>query len=410
MTSCLALIGLFVVVRLTLLLVYVKLTGSQEVASDVHYHMLIINDPLGILLGRATEIASYPPFQWLIEWPVFSFFNQVFSDVVSIRLLMMTVELSAFVLLLFHGQRIFKSKTLFLVCISLFIISPHQYLASVFFVQEDVISQLFMLLGVLFLLNQYRLAAIITFVAGVLIAKIFFIIPLFYIIMFSGNTTFLKRIATGVLAVLPIAAIYTLSISNALNQGGEVPIRDFTPDAAYGANFWTLILKSYPDLLVAVKNSSLALSVLFQLGAIVTLFALYRNRAQDLHPVLLATVPLALFFATFYNHMPEYFLMLWPLVAIYCTGALQQLVLAVIFSLAWAPRILHGLQTIKDNFGSTVQARSEIFEPFFQAIAINPDKLNDIALIAHSLIYTAFFVVLAIAAFRHQRRLNSGLQ
>lgn len=390
----------FLIVRFTMLAAFFAITGGKEIASDVFFHKLIISEPLGILAGTAKLIASYPPFQFLVEWPLYNLFSAFFHEMLAIRLLMITVEALAFLILIYQSHRFFSTKTMATVTAILFIISPHQYFSTVFFVQEDIITQLFIVIATLLLITDKRALCISVLVLGVLIAKIFFVIPLFYVIFFHGRFVLGKRIIDGVVAIIPIAIVYYIIITNALINGGDVPIRDFTPDAAYAANYWVLILKANPDSLKMVKYTSILLSAIVQLLLIVYLFSIYKKSTKSLHPLVLLTIPLVFFFATFYQHMPEYFLILWPITAMLCTNIFQQLLLAVAFSLAWAPRVIHGIKTIKDSFGSTLEARSEILQPLLELVYFDMNTLHSFALGAQTLFYTVTMIYLAKLAYR----------
>ena len=195
------------------------------------------------------------------------------------------------------------------------------------------------------------------------------------------------RILDGFLAITPIVIIYYITISNAISNGGDVPIQDFTPDAKYAANYWVILLKVFPESLDLIKNTSLFLSLIGQIIVMGVLYRLYYVKKLRLHPISLLTIPLVVFFATFYQHMPEYFLMLWPLVAYFSTKIWQQFLLAAIFSIAWAPRIFHGMKRVTEEFGTAAQARTEIVAPYLQLEGHHFESLNQIALISQSIIY-----------------------
>ena len=217
-----ALVIAFILFRFLLIVGLYFISGGKELASDIVFHEIIIGDPLGILRGTAIHIASYPPFQWFVEWPLFSLFTLYFGEMVSYRLMMVTVEFLTFLAAIAVCRKFVPGKTISLTILILFIISPHQYFASVFFIQEDVIAQLFMLIGLLFLLHEKRTHCITTLVLGVLIAKLFFVIPLFYVVLFQGRRTFQKRVVDGFFALIPLVIVYVFIIKQALINGGEV--------------------------------------------------------------------------------------------------------------------------------------------------------------------------------------------
>ena len=383
-----ALIIAFVVVRCVLVIGLYLLTGGQELASDVVFHERIIKDPLGILNGTAFEIASYPPFQWLVEWSLFNLFNLYFGEMVSYRLLMVTVEFIAFICAIVVCLKITIKKMIALSILILFIISPHQYFSSIFFIQEDVIAQLFMLIAMLFLLQKKRNLCILTLVLGVLIAKLFFIVPLFYVILFQGHRLFVQRVLDGFIALIPIAIVYIFTITQALSNGGEVPIRDFTPDAKYAANYWVLLIDSDPVLLKYYKNVSLVFTASVQFILISAFLFISWKRKQPMPPLLLLFMPLAFFFGTFYQHMPEYLLMLWPVAALLCNNVWQQLVLVAALSFSWTPRIFHGFNTVVDGFGTAAEARSQVLGPLVDFLNLDFVFLNQAALVSQSVVYT----------------------
>ena len=399
--------GAFIVFRALSIAALYLVSGGRELASDVVFHEIIIADPLGILKGTAIHIASYPPFQWLFEWPLFNLFRVHFGEMVSYRLMMVSIEFATFLCTIALCMKIRPRKTIAVWLLVLFIISPHQSFASVFFIQEDVIAQLFMLIALLFLLHEKRGYCIATLVCGVLIAKLFFVVPLFYVGLFYGQRLFRQRVVDGILALLPLVMVYIFIITQALNNGGEVPIRDFTPPAIYAGNYWVLLINANPELLEFYKNISLVLTTFVQLLVIASLLYFNRNRQQPWHPIVLLVIPLAFFFGTFFQHMPEYLLMIWPIAALLCTSIWQQWLLAAAMSFAWVPRITHGLTTVVRNFGSSAEARSDIVGPLVNFFNIDYDLLNHVVLVVQSVVYTAVVVWLCVLCLRLQQRYNN---
>ncbi len=394
----------FVIFRAATITALYIVSGGQELASDIVFHERIINDPIGILNGTAVQIASYPPFQWLIEWSIFNFYHQYFGEMISYRMLMVSIEFFSFIVTIAICIKVKIQRHLAYAILILFIISPHQYFSSVFFIQEDVIAQLFILITLLLLIDGKRSYSIISMVLGVLIAKLFFVVPLFYIILFQGKRSFRWRMLDGILSLIPLVIVYVFIVVQALNNGGDVPIRDFTPDAKYAANFWVLLINSDPVLLVLYKNYSLILTVLVQIVIIAVLVFFHHRRKENIHPVILLVIPLCFFFATFYQHMPEYLLMLWPAGALLCTGVWQNILFAGALSFAWTPRVTHGLTTVVDKFGTAAEARSEVIGPFVNAVNLDFVLLNKIALIAQSVVYLIFIAWLCLLSKQLQRK------
>ena len=395
-------IASFLLFRLFLIVSLYILTNGQELASDNVFHEIIINNPLGILNGTAIHIASYPPLQWIIEWPLFNLFSLHFSEMISYRLMMCTIEFVSFLVLIKICRLSGLKKMMKMAILIFFIVSPHQYFSSVFFIQEDVIAQLFMLIALAFILEKKRMLCIFVLVMGVLSAKLFFVIPLFYIVIFQGNHKFINRVFHGISALIPLIIIYCISIINALNNGGEVPIRDFTPDAAYAANYWVILLNMYPDSLTLFKNISVYISALVQLLLFSVLLFISSKRTVSWSPTILLTIPLGFFFGTFYQHMPEYLLMLWPAAALLCTAVWHQVIIVSALSFAWAPRIFHGLVTVTENFGTAAEARNEVIGPLINMVSFDFAYLNHVALVLQSIFYFMLLVWLCTLSWNAQ--------
>jgi len=220
--------------------------------------------------------------------------------------------------------------------------------------------------------------------------------------------------------------VYVFIITQALNNGGEVPIRDFTPSAKYAANFWVLLIDADADKLIYFKNLSLLLTVAVQLllaGFFVyftrNLFFQNKNHpsqtsadklsaAPHWHPIILLIIPLAFFFGTFYQHMPEYLLMLWPAAALLCTSVWQHFLFAGALTFAWTPRITHGLTTVVNNYGTAAEARSDIVGPLLQFFQFDYNLLNQMALVMQSLVYMVLVIWLCVLATKLQRQARTA--
>ena len=398
LTICIA----FFAVRLGLLGVFNSLVGGRELASDVVFHGMIIANPLAILAGTAKTIASYPPFQWVVEWPLFSFYSYFFSDLISYRLLMVSVEFICLLQLLRLLNKENIQSAVATAVVVFFIFSPHQYFATVFLVQEDIIAQCFMLLALGCVVEGRRTGAIVVLTAGILIAKIFLIIPLFYIVAFWGNVKFNRRIVEGFSACLVLALIYYIIITNALQNGGDVPLLEFTPDGVYASNYWVMFIGMFPEMLESIKRTSLLISLAAQLFIVsVGLFLLAKGLNERVHPAVWMAVPLALFYGTFYQHMPEYLLLIWPAL-IYLFHTLRaQLLIVMCLNLAWMPRIFHGLGSVGATDITTADARIELLGPLLSYLSIEPRILNSVFIVLHSIAYTILLLSLFYVAYRN---------
>lgn len=377
------------------------LANGRELASDVVFHAMIIADPLATLMGTATTIASYPPFQWVVEWPLFSLYSSFASDFISFRLLMVTVEFAC-LLQLINVLRFREVESLLATCVvTMFIFSPHQLFATIFFVQEDIIAQCFMLSALLFIFRDRRTAAIIILTVGILVAKLFLIIPLFFVVAYLGRVAFTQRLIEGVMSCAVLVSVYVLIIYNAFQNGGDIPLLEFTPDGVYASNYWVLLLAQYPESLEAIKGLSLKLSLAVQLIVIgLGLYLLIRAKNHHVDSVIWMSVPLAMFFATFYQHMPEYLLLIWPVLIFMYRSISAQILIVACLNLAWLPRIFHGLGTVGQTNMTSADARADLIAPVLQYINIDPQLFNVGFILLHSVAYTLLVFSLISLAFK----------
>lgn len=392
-------IFVFVVARLGVLLAFYLFTDGKELASDVVFHRMIIDDPFGILNGTAKYIASYPPFQWVFEYPLFNLFSIYFGDMLSYRLMMLTIELLTFITLLICLHKNGVGERWWLLIVGLYILAPHQIFTTIFFVQEDIIGQLFILLAFLMLSTQRKLAAMLVLLVGVLAAKLYLIVPLFYVALFFGRRHLFVQASHFALALIPIVLIYYLTISNAISNGGHIPIVDFTPDAVYAANYWVVLLKAFPEKLDLFKYTSVLLTLVLQL-VLTAVFYFYSKKGHTINAAVLLVLPLALFFATFYQQMPEYLLLIWPLIAFISRSVIYQLLVAAAMSFAWTPRVLHGIMNLKNKSGTSAEERAEIINPTIHSLSDLAGALHTPALIANTIVYSAVLITLLLLFFR----------
>ena len=382
-------IAVFIFVRAAVTAALYLMTSGEEVASDVRFHLAVMNDPLGILSGAADiSIASYPPLQFLIEWPLFHFFTLFTSDFIAFRLMFVLIEFIGFLACLRLLQEADLSKGVSWVIRWGMTLGPHQILTSTVFQQEEVISQMILLIAALLVLTNRKTLAMMALAVGVLVGKIFFILPLFYL------TVFYKQSLKDAWAWSLVFVVYGISVSWALSTGGNLPLVGFTPDPTYGSTFWVLIVDRYPDSLSLHKNISLMLCVLGQ--ALTCLyFLLQSNRFRtSLNPIMLLAWPLALFFFTFYQHMPEYLLLVIPVILLYFKSFWSALVVSAILALSWIPNIFFGLKNIGIINSSKSPTRNRVLQPFVDWVGMDFAQLHVLSLVVYSALYAVALVMM----------------
>ena len=389
----------FVAVRIFVMTCLYFITGGNEVASDVDYHTMLIQQPLGIIGGTAPpDIASYAPLQSFITWPIYTAYNFVFPAFISIRLLMMTIEFACFVVFMSILKNLRTSSTLSTVLCMSFVLAPHQFLTSVVFVQDEVICSLFLLLCFLLKISNRYLSSLFALAAGVLIGKIFLIVPLFYVTVF-GNTKMERWPKHWFLPLLLIAGVYALVVLMVQQNNGNLPLVGFTPSADYSVMYWTLILQTASDI-STYKNLSLLLTIATQ--SVLSLYLIYQCylKKKHINSTLLISLPLAVFFLTFYQHNSEYSMMIAAVALLSIQRTHSVLVLASIFSFAWVPKFLFGLKNIGLNNATASETRNDLLGGLVEQLGVNLTQLHAASIVIYSVLFLFLVIVLFSQLFQ----------
>jgi len=389
------LIALFLIIRFLLVGLLFFITSGEEVASDTRFHRMVIDQPFSIISGLADiSVSSYPPLQFLIEWPLFHFFTSFAPDFIGFRLMLISIELCAFLALLSILDKTGFSKQNNLFIKLLFVIAPHQLLTSSVFVQEEVICQLFVVLAVLGLAVERQLLALFMLALCLLTGKIFLVLPMFYL------TVFYRRSWSYALPWLMVFGVYGVNVVWAIANNGNIPFVGFSPEANYGSHYWVLAVERYPDFIPLLKRISLLLSVAAQLLICVYFWHKSNNLKSEVNPIPLITIPILVFFFTFYQQNPEYLLLFWPVILLLNNRYWLQLGITVLVSASWAPNIFFGLKNIGLNNSSKSSTRNRVLEPITDWLGLDFVQIHFYSILIYSLLYLiAIFVVLRAIAY-----------
>ena len=377
----------FLVVRGVISLALFFLTGGEEVASDTRMHLMVIDEPLAILSGRADlAVASYPPLQFLLTWPLYRAFQSVAPDMLAIRMLMCAIELGAFVTLLAVLERRPSADARVGTWLRwLFVLGPHQFVASAVFVQEEVICQLFVLLAVLALAHGNKTLAGLWLAAGVLLGKIFLALPLLCL------TVLYRPASKDAWAWALVIGTYALNVAWATINDGLLPLVGFNPYPDYASSYWVPIVTSFPDSMESIKRISLGLSALLQAIVLASLYRRSIEASAPVPPLVLLCLPLTAFYLTFYQHMPEYLLTMWPAFLLLRSGAAGALFFAAVANLAWAPNLFFGLMNVGIVNSSKSGTRNRILEPLTEGLGVDFAALHLASIAAYSIAYAVAF-------------------
>lgn len=393
------LLAVAVLLRILAVFVLYWISGGAELSSDVSLLKLELANPFGHLIGTADpRLASYPPLQSLLVFGV-SYLPGLFLDQnVAIRLAMIFFEMVSIALFFRIVNGVQTDRIVGLVTKWLLVIAPHQFLLVVAFVQDESISQLLLVAALFCLLQRRTVAAVCCLVAGVLFGKIFFLIPLFYVIvMYPGRVK-------SLLATLPVFLVYGVVVYMALRVGGTLPLVGFTPGAEYGSTYWVLMLQE--NLLSAGQAKRISVVVAAVLEGVLLLWLLKRRwlSGSD-NPPAVDTVfymcwPLALFFAIFYQHNPEYLAIFLLPCFLLVRRVSQVLMLNVVALLAWLPNIFFGLANITGGTGSASAARQDVLGGYLPGLEPLLGDLHVFSIIGYSLLlfYLLFMTLNAYMA------------
>lgn len=396
------LLAVFIVVRILFAALLWHVTGGREVSSDIKYLTMILDNPLGSLTGSARfEVASYPPLMSFFVFPLMQINLQWADEFIAWRASFLAIELLNFLLfwriLAAYWGRAQEQKQLSHHRTAppawiglLFVIAPFQLLSSVVFVQDELISQLFVMLTVYALVKGHRLGAILTLSIGILAGKVFFIIPLFYVFWFYRFRVDWRDF----LAVTPFVLIYGWSVLAAIASNGNIPFDGFSPSAKYASTFWVLGIKHFGMNSDSLKPLSLALSMAAQLALIIYALSNWRKLSSTDGAILLVGTSIASFFLTFYQHNPEYILLLAPIVLLFCQSVRALLLSIAVLSLSWLPNIFYGLNNVLTHKGSASEARRAIMGDWLTLLNIDFSMAHSASIALYSALYAGLVIYL----------------
>ena len=330
--------------RVALLLVLAKLTGASHFTNDSAFHLSMSQHPLEVLQATNHDTAHFPPLLPVFESSVGYLYQQIFPPFYSLRLLFITFELVAFVLVWRVLSLVFSSSTRRLLA-GLWIVMPMTWISSTVMEQEEMLSAAFCA-GIVLLILRGRLnAAVVVCSLAVVSAKIFFLVPLLALVVGPSLKPTGSLIHRALLAAGPILLVYGIAMSIWIPKGVDFPLLSFTPPAAFSTTFWSTVVRTTGMSNLTAKSLSMPLALI---GALLPL-ALVKLRAdeRDLLGLRLLKLIAAMWlwvFALFYEIGSEYYMMLVPLLMVVLNPRLAVGVLGGMLSIAWAISFFQGVE------------------------------------------------------------------
>lgn len=381
--------SIFLLVRLLMLAGFFIFTSGREVASDVDFHIMLINSPFGILLGTADPLVnSYPPLQSFITAPLYHFFSLVFGSFLSFRLMMISIESVAFAAFLYCCSRADSPRVPTWLLPSLFILAPYQIFTTLVFVQDEIIGQCLLLIAAALLIvdrHETSRTAWVFFIlaAGILLGKIFLLLSAIWLFLFHWNyRTHPWR--QGLLAGGAVFAVYIIVMLAAAAHKSAIPLIGFSPESNYGVTLWPMFIDIFSGELSRLKNtsltvSSIALFLLFTLCLIKTNFL-----KTELNPLALLVTPIALFLLFFYQHNSEYPVLIAPICLLLCRSVMHCLIVWLAITLSWVPKFLFGLKNVGSNNANTSATRDELLSTITSLLPVDFATLHVMSVTAYS--------------------------
>ncbi len=380
-------ISAFIATRAVLIAALAWVTDGREVASDVDAHIMLIREPLAILMGSAhPDIASYAPLQGLVTWPLFSVLSSAATPFVAFRLMFVVVELATFAMLIALLERVVQSRGLRHLMLIIFILAPYQFLTTTVFVQDEIIAQFWVVLAALLLSRDRHGPALLALAMGTLTGKVFLLLPWFFIAVFAqpvSKAPWRAIIGSGTL----IALVYAVSMAAALNSGGAVPLVDFVPGANYSVTVWALLVTAVDGGSATLKQWSLVFSLIAQTALVIYCLVRSRFLKYSLDYTVLLVAPVALFFATFYQHNAEYPVLFAPLALLLWRDPIRPLLVAGVLAFAWAPKLFFGLMNIGIINANASDTRNDILGSTVDRLGINFEQLHALGIVAYTTLY-----------------------
>jgi len=393
-------VSALVIFRIFSLTILYLATGGNEIASDIKYISMFVDNPFGFFHGTtAKNISSYAPLEGLIYSPLVHTFKPIFGTFLSYRFISILCEAIGvyFLLKVILGQRISSDKPGLLVLkILSLIVAPYMIMVATVTGQDEIIGFMFMCIAVAAIHDSNKPLALISLTCGVLFSKIFFIVPLFYVLFFWNF-----RIR-DVLLTLPILLVYFLTFYAAYKNDGHAPFVGFSPSASHSVLFWILLIKNnFLGGVDTVKNIGLMFSLVSQLILIVLFWRkrIWINERVENRVVLLA-FPLLLFLMFFYQHNPEYLILSLPPLLYLVKKPIHLVYVVFTFSFAWIPKVVTIVANTIGEHGRLSSIRMQLVNDFFHlskfqvmGIDLALEHVHFFTVIVYSLLYIFLIVI-----------------
>jgi hypothetical protein len=392
----------FVVSRLALLAIIGFLVKGRELSNDALIHLRISREPFLQFMGLAppgsTEEA-YPPLLALFEGIFMSPLRLYLPDFYAVRLTFIIYEtLAAFLFCLTLRTLWVDKPRLRYWSLVGFILIPMGWMSTVIMPQDEVISEVFLILVAWLVATQRQKTALFVCGLAVISAKIFFVIPLLALILVPPRREIGQRILIG---FAPLLVIYGWTIIAQLLRGNSLLFEGFTPANSFCINIWVILVRNRWFTLEVAKSVS---SLLALAGSLLTLAAFNWQRVQHT-PLKIITLLLAMFlwvFAIFYHINPEYYTIVLPLLLLIVSSKIEIILLSVFISIPWAVNLFDGVNRAIEGVQLEGRQGKTVFVKIYQSLfPVSPTVMQEISL------WVSILFTLGIAIVTTRRLLSS---
>jgi hypothetical protein len=335
--------GVFLLVlalRLPLAVTLAAVTGGNEFSDDVRMHLIMSEDPFGVLLGRSWQYRQHPPLLPVVEGIFIAPLRPFAGTYLAPRFAFILFEAIAAGFFAAAARRLLPDAARAPAVLGI-ALTPTAIMTSTVMCQDEVIGQLAVAAIVWAVATGRNRTAIAIASLGVVTAKIFLAAPLLVLILALPTPRPIERFLLG---IVPPAALSLLSAYLYLSNMGSLPVLDFTPVAGCSETFWVPFLDAGFS-----KAAARTISSLLCVGAIGAVLLAIRNRPGRRAAIDGTASVLAGLFVLFYLVNPEYWPIALPALALVLVRRGEWLLLHVALTLPWAENFFYGVAAAEGN-------------------------------------------------------------
>ena len=351
--------------RLALLSFLLLMTHGHELGNDVSMHMAMVRSPFAVLLYKVPAYEQHPPFLPFLESAIAFPLQTVFSDFVSIRVLMITYELGLGFIFYRLMTRLSLSSSRKGFCLCAFLLLPTGWMTTTVMGQDDSIGACGFLLPLLLYISSRKRLALLLAGVGVVAAKLFFILELICLVPLTTLSSSRQRagniLESAAIGFAPIFLVYGAISIERLTHTQPLPLLGFRPDPYFGTNFWMVLQRDAGFNLHRMGTIS---GIVALAAALTPCLILYHRSERELSArdvLTCAAACLLLFFSLFYHVEPEYFTIVMPVLILTAESSGDAVWLTLVAIVVWAGKFFQNASVLYEadvNSGKAVALKA----------------------------------------------------